>query len=158
MKILIIGAGNPASTFIKRQINSLQTRGIAVSLLPLFPDHQFVNKKLLKMGFIFHLPPKMKIAIRQADIIHYQWPGHWITFGNLAKKYNKPSVLSLRGSQINIITYVPGQEKYRKQLTIALTTCDAYHCVSQAILEEAKLLGLEDEKHAFVIRPAVDPE
>jgi len=117
-----------------------------------------VNKKLLKMGFIFHLPPKMKIAIRQADIIHYQWPGHWITFGNLAKKYNKPSVLSLRGSQINIITYVPGQEKYRKQLTKALTTCDAYHCVSQAILEEAKLLGLEDEKHAFIIRPAVDPE
>ncbi len=158
MHILMVGAGNPNSTFIKRQIQSLQVKGIEVSLMPSFSRNQYLNKKLLNMGFTFHISQNIKSAIRQADIIHFQWPGHWMTFGPLAKKYNKPSVLSLRGQQINILPYVPGYEKYRMQLQKSLTECNAYHCVSKAMVEEARLLGLIDENRAFIIRPAVDPE
>ena len=153
----MIGVGNPPSTFIKRQIQGLKRIGITVSLLPSFMSHTYLNRKLLKFGFSFHLLHNMKNAAKQADIIHYQWPGHWKTYRILAKKYNKPSVLSLRGRQINILPYVPGEERYRKQLAKALSDCDAYHCVSRAILEEAKTLGLEDDARAYIIRPAVDP-
>ena len=156
MKILIIGAGNPPSPFIDRQIQSLQEKDIKVSLLPSFTKHKYLNKILLKLGLTFHLPERIKSAVRQADILHYQWPGHWMAFGNLAKKYHKPSVLSLRGRQINILPYVPGQENYRRKLPTVLSECDAYHCVSQAILDEAKTLGFKENKPVKIIRPAVN--
>ena len=158
MHVLMIGAGNPKATFIRRHIESLENIGVTISFLPDFDNHQFLSVKLLKFGFTFHLPNIIKRAVSSADILHYQWPGHWLTYGNFANKFNKPSVLSLRGRQVNILPYLPGHEKYQRQLHKTLTECNAYHCVSQAMLEEAKLLGLEDEKRAFVIRPAVDPE
>jgi colanic acid/amylovoran biosynthesis glycosyltransferase len=156
MNILMIGCGNPPSTFISRQIQGLNQIGIEVNLLPDLGQHQYLSAQLLNAGFTFQLSREIKDSVRQADLLHFQWPGHWLAFYQLARRFGKPSVVSLRGRQINILPYIPGNENYAKKLQHLLPKCDAYHCVSQAILEEAKLFGLQEER-AYVIRPAVDP-
>lgn len=109
------------------------------------------------MGYTFHLPSQTRQALHQADVYHYQWPGHWLAFHRLAKLFHKPAVLSLRGRQVNILPYLPGQEGYWRRLRLLMPKCDAYHCISQAILEQGKTFGLREEV-ARVIHPAVDPE
>jgi len=152
----MIGQGDPPSPFIARQIQALQHLSVEVIILPRIAKHRFLSALLLNLGITFHLPAEIKSAVKNADLIHYQWPSHWILLNQLASQYHKPSILSLRGRQINILPYIRGQEKYTRKLRKLLPQCDAYHCVSQAILNEAKNFGLKEGK-AFIIRPAVDP-
>jgi colanic acid/amylovoran biosynthesis glycosyltransferase len=157
LRILMIGAGNPPSTFIQRQIQSLKQHGVEVSVLPEFKSHRFLNLKLCQAGFTIHLTQSMRIAIAAADLLHYQWPGHLIAYGCLARRYKKPVVLSLRGRQINIVPYMPGESRYVRQLKTWLPRCHGYHGVSEAILDEAEPFGLVRSR-AKVVRPAIDPE
>lgn len=151
----MIGAGNPPSTFIQRQIDILGRRQVKVVLFPEFSKHKYLNCLLCKKGITAHLSHDMTEAVKNADIIHFQWPTHLITFGSIARKFRKPVVLSLRGRQINILPYMPYQEKYVHDLKRVLPLCDAYHCVSEDIMEEAANFGLRKE-HAWINRPAVD--
>ncbi|MFC1878381.1 glycosyltransferase family 4 protein [Chloroflexota bacterium] len=153
----MIGAGNPPPTFIARQINSLQALGVEIKHFPKFIKHTYTFTRLCQLGFSFHLPRQTKNLIRQADILHFQWPGHLINFGSLAKRYKKKIVLSLRGRQINILPYLPGQEKYVKNIKRILPQCDAYHCVSAEILTRARNFGVVSER-AQVIYTAVDTD
>lgn len=156
MRILMIGAGCPPSTFIQRQMRVLEQQGIEISTLPEFTAHRFLNLKLCKAGFTFHLPQPMRNAISQADLLHYQWPGHLIAYGCLARRFKKPMVLSLRGRQINIVPFMPGQNGYVRQLRKWLPACHGYHGVSDAILNDGEPFGLVRQR-AKVIRPAIDP-
>ncbi len=156
MKVLMIGAGNPPPTFIQRQIHGLSERRVEV-VHPVFPTkHRYLAARMCRYGFPFLLPRSTLSLARSADIIHFQWPGHWLTYHALAQQFKKPSVLSLRGRQINITPHLPAQAKYARDLKRWLPKCNAYHCVSHDILRNAEALGL-DPSRAWVIRPAVDP-
>jgi colanic acid/amylovoran biosynthesis glycosyltransferase len=50
---------------------------------------------------------------------------------------------------------VPGSESYVRRIKKMLPTCDVYHCVSDSIMQEAQLYGL-NPKRAWIIKPAVD--
>lgn len=155
--VLMIGAGDPPSTFIQRQMRTLEQLGIEVSALPEFTARRFLNLSLLEAGYTFHLPRSMRNAITRADLLHYQWPGHLIACGCLARRFKKPIVLSLRGRQINIVPFMPGQDGYVRQLKKWLPRCHGYHGVSEAILNDAEPFGLV-RRRAKVIRPAIDPD
>lgn len=157
MHVLMIGVGFPPPTFIQRQIAALERLGIRVSVLPEMGSRRYLRAWLLRRGWMFPLSSEVRQQIRAADLIHYQWPGHLLTYGVIARKTGKPAVLSLRGRQINILPHLPGMESYAAALKRVLPTCAAYHCVSRAILQEAVAFGLEPER-AWVIRPAVDVE
>lgn len=151
----MVGAGSQPPTFIQRQIKTLAENQARVSLLPDSFSHKYLRTRLARQGFTFQLPGEMKELARQADLIHFQWPGHYLAYQALAKKFHKPAVLSLRGRQISILPHLQGNERYRRQLQGALADCAAYHCVSEAIKGEAVDFGADPER-AWVIRPAVD--
>ena len=157
IRVLMIGAGNPPATFIQRQMRVLESQGVEVSVLPEFTSHRFLSVKLLGAGLSFHLPRPMRQAVSSADVLHFQWPGHLVAYGHLARCFHKPTVLSLRGRQINIVPYMPGQSGYVRQLRKWLPRCHGYHGVSEAILKEAEPFGLVRER-AKVVRPAIDPD
>lgn len=157
MKVMMIGAGNPAPTFIQRQVEALHHLNIEVTFLPDFASHAYLNTFLCKHGITVFLDRKTAALIRQADILHYQWPGHWLAFHTLAQKFHKKSVLSLRGRQINILPYLPGKENYVRELHRWLPRCDAFHCVSRDILSQAVGFGAAAER-ARVIYTAVDTQ
>lgn len=156
MKVLMIGAGAKPSSFIERQIRFLKDEGVGVSVFPEHTSHQFLRTNLCKVGFTFHLPGAARASIAEADLFHYQWPGHLIAYGCFATRFKKPMVISLRGRQINIVPFMPGQNAYVRKLQEWLPRCHSYHCVSEAILKEAEPFGLVPSR-AKVIRPAIDP-
>jgi glycosyltransferase involved in cell wall biosynthesis len=92
----------------------------------------------------------------QADIIYFPWNSAAIGYQGLYA-LGIPVVVSCRGSQVNIKPHKPGNESYVEGLRATLEGAAAVHCVSHAILEEARPSGLDDAK-ARVIRPAVDPK
>jgi glycosyltransferase involved in cell wall biosynthesis len=153
----MIGAGDPPPTFIRRQIAALERLDIQISVLPEAGSRRYLRSWLLRRGLMLPLSSEARSRIRAADMIHYQWPGHLLTYGVIARKTHKPAVLSLRGRQINIQPHMPGMESYAAALKRALPTCSAYHCVSEDIMREAIAYGL-DPQRAWVIRPAVDTE
>jgi colanic acid/amylovoran biosynthesis glycosyltransferase len=155
MNVLMIGAGLRPPTFISRQIRALREVGVEVSLLPEFPRRRFLNAQLSRSGFVFHLTDEMTRLIRRADIVHYQWLGHFLSYHSIAKRFRKPCVVSLRGRQINILPHLPRHRRYAAELKARLPHCDAYHCVSERMLRESSKFGLRPDR-AWVIRPAVD--
>jgi glycosyltransferase involved in cell wall biosynthesis len=68
-----------------------------------------------------------------------------------------PSVISCRGTQINVSPHNPHRVTLRRGLGPTFDRAAAVHCVSEAIREEAVQYGLDRTK-AVVIRPAVDPD
>lgn len=156
MQILMVGAGDPPPTFIQRQIRNLRNSGVKVTLLQ-SAKKSVLQRMLYRAGMPISFPKKVKDMFMAADIIHYQWPSHLIKYISLAKKFKKPVVISLRGRQITVLPHVPGNERYVEQLKKTLPLCDAYHCVSEDIMNEATKYGL-DPRRARVIHTAVDTE
>jgi colanic acid/amylovoran biosynthesis glycosyltransferase len=155
VNVLMVGAGDPPSTFIGRQIEGLRELGVEVAVLPEQRPTR-LQAALYRRGIPRSVPKGWRVLLRRADVIHYQWPGHWLRYHGLAEDYGKPSVLSFRGRQISILPLLPANEKYVRSLRQMLPLCNAYHCVSEAIRQEAVQLGAVVER-AVVIRPAVDP-
>jgi colanic acid/amylovoran biosynthesis glycosyltransferase len=112
---------------------------------------------LCRRGLTFHVPRAWKDAVASADVIHYQWLGHYISYWSLAKACHRPCVVSIRGTQANVWPLLPDQQGSIRALRRFLPLCEAYHCVSEAIREEAVRLGAIRER-TVVIRPAVDPD
>ncbi|MBN2117173.1 MAG: glycosyltransferase family 4 protein [Anaerolineales bacterium] len=156
MRVLMIGAGSPPPTFIQRQVDGLRDIGVEIDFLPPIRRYLGIRQRLLQHGFVFQLPRDVSVRVEQADLLHFQWPGHWLIYRNLARKYHKKSVLSLRGRQINVQPYLPGYEEYARDLTLHLPECDAYHCVSYEMLRQAEAFGMPPAR-ARVIYTAVDP-
>ena len=152
----MVGAGRNVPTFIARQISILEKSGAEVKKFSeLSSGHRWLRSKLCSFGISLHLPEEVKQQIRWADVVHFQWPGHYLVYGPVVRKFKKPVVLSLRGRQINIVPHLPNNSRYVKSLRAALPLCDGYHCVSRHILQEAEKFGLVASR-ARVITPAVD--
>jgi colanic acid/amylovoran biosynthesis glycosyltransferase len=159
MHVLMIGAGSNPPTFIERLLDVLKQNEVNVSLFPQdFPKFRlngYLNAMLCRNGFVFHLPRSVSQAIEKVDLIHYQWPGHFLKYHTLAKKFGKPCVLSLRGRQITIVPHLPGQNGYVTKLKNFLPLCNVFHCVSENVLKEAQKYGVKPH-NAWIITPAVD--
>lgn len=155
MNVLMVGAGNPPSTFIQRQIRGLEERGIRVTLLPDLTGRTYLKNTLSRLGLTVHFDTEFRAFFRTADVVHFQWPGHLINYYSLARQAQNAVVLSLRGRQINILPRVPGQEQYVHRLRRFLPRCDAYHCVSADILTDGVELGADPDR-AWIVRTAVD--
>lgn len=91
------------------------------------------------------------------DIVHFEWNLAAVANLPLFDLAGCPVVVSCRGAQLQVATYNPRREGETAQLPVTFEKAAAAHCVSQAILEEARTHGLDPRK-AVIIRPAVDPE
>lgn len=89
------------------------------------------------------------------DVIYFPWNATAISYYPLMDK--SPSVISCRGTQVNITPHHPQRTDLREGLAATFRKATAVHCVSEAIRDEALKYGLDKAK-SVVIRPAVDPE
>jgi glycosyltransferase involved in cell wall biosynthesis len=155
MKVLVVGAGEPPPTFIARLIATLRERGVTVGVLEEPVRWRRQVRSLARRGLVALLPRAIREAARSADVIHYQWPGHYEVWGSLARHYRKPALLSLRGRQVTIRPHLPDGASIVAMLRHAFEGVAGVHGVSQDILDQAAQLGLR-ARRSWVIRPAVD--
>jgi glycosyltransferase involved in cell wall biosynthesis len=93
-------------------------------------------------------------AGRTWDVIYFPWNATAVS--HLPLMARAPSVISCRGTQINVAPHNPERTELRLGLPESFANAAAVHCVSEAICREATLYGLDPAK-SVVIRPAVDP-
>jgi glycosyltransferase involved in cell wall biosynthesis len=93
-------------------------------------------------------------AGRTWDVIYFPWNATAVS--HLPLMARAPSVISCRGTQINVAPHNPERTELRLGLPESFAKAAAVHCVSEAICREATLYGLDPAK-SVVIRPAVDP-
>lgn len=160
-RVVMIGCGGGSRsgvpTFIARQMKALRALGVAVHDLEESGGLSRWRKMLVARLGVYGLPWSYWRLAMRADLLHFQWPSHLLRYGDLARRCRKPYVVSLRGRQINVVPYMPGQETYAAEIRRALPHCHGYHCVSRALLENAQEFGLVPER-AEVITPAVDTD
>ncbi len=99
----------------------------------------------------------LPLATMRPDVVHFEWNSAAIDFQPLYEVWKVPVVISCRGSQINVRPHLPDQEQFVQGLRRTFNSASAVHCVSEAILHEARRYGLDHAK-AWVIRPAVDDD
>jgi glycosyltransferase involved in cell wall biosynthesis len=155
MRILMIGAGDAPPTFIARMMHTLAANGIEVATLPAIPRFRRVAEALSARGISWLLPRAQVEAVLAADVVHFQWPGHHALYASLLARVPRPTLLSLRGRQANILPVLPGHERHARNLRRSVSSVTAVHAVSQQILEDVRELGARPQR-AFVIRPAVN--
>ncbi len=97
----------------------------------------------------------LPFAGRSWDVIYFPWNATAISYLPLMDK--GPSVISCRGTQVNVSPHNPQRAGLREGLGVTFRKAAAVHCVSEAIRDEALKYGL-DEAKSVVIRPAIDPE
>jgi len=97
----------------------------------------------------------LPFAGRSWDVIYFPWNATAITYLPLMDK--GPSVVSCRGTQVNVSPHNPQRAELREGLGVTFRKAAAVHCVSEAIRDEALKYGLDKSK-SVVIRPAIDPE
>ena len=90
------------------------------------------------------------------DVIYFPWNTAAINYLPLFD-LDIPTVISCRGSQVNVAPHNPKRTKMVTGLQETFKRATAVHCVSEDIKQEAQKYGLEPEK-AWVIPPAVDPD
>lgn len=97
----------------------------------------------------------LPFAGRSWDVIYFPWNATAISYMHLMDY--APTVISCRGTQINVAPHNPERATLREGLPLTFAKAAAVHCVSEAIGREAVQYGLDLAK-AVVIRPAVDPD
>lgn len=105
--------------------------------------------------FLTQLHRWLPFAGRHWDVCYIPWNSMAIDYLPLMDL--RPSVISCRGSQINVAPLNPLRASLRDGLSISFNKAAAVHCVSEAIRDEAARYGLDRTK-SVVIHPAVDPE
>jgi colanic acid/amylovoran biosynthesis glycosyltransferase len=91
------------------------------------------------------------------DVLHFQWNSTAIECACLFDFFQCPTLVSCRGSQINVAPLNPQRSTIRDSLRESFARATAVHCVSEAIKQQATEYGLDSSK-ARIIRPAVDPD
>ncbi len=97
----------------------------------------------------------LPFAGRDWDVLYFPWNATAITY--LPLMDDRPTVISCRGTQVNVSPHNPRRTALRDGLSVTFARAAAVHCVSEAIRDEATRYGLDPAK-ATVIRPAVDPD
>jgi glycosyltransferase involved in cell wall biosynthesis len=155
MRVLQVGSGVSPPTFIRRQIQEVTRAGIEVDNFDTLAKVSGWRRRLISRGLFWAAPNRLRTVFRECDVAHFQWPGHYFTWGSMARHSRRPTVLSLRGRQANILPFLPGNELYRARLGNCLREVFRVHCVSDQMAEIAVSLGA-DSSRIRVIRPAVD--
>ncbi len=93
-------------------------------------------------------------AGREWDVLYFPWNATAIAY--LPLMDHGPTVISCRGTQVNVSPHNPRRQALREGLSVTFGKAAAVHCVSEAIREEAATYGLDRTK-ATIIRPAIDP-
>lgn len=97
----------------------------------------------------------LPFAGREWDVLYIPWNSTAVDYLPLMEL--RPSVISCRGSHINVAPLNPRRTGLRDGLPLTFDKASAVHCVSEAIREEAIQYGLDRAK-SIVIRPAIDPD
>jgi glycosyltransferase involved in cell wall biosynthesis len=92
---------------------------------------------------------------RTWDLIYFPWNSGAIMYEKLLDQ-GVPTIISCRGSQINIAPHNPERKQFTEGLSRTLSKATSVHCVSHDILGEVVRLGISPAK-CEVIHPAVDP-
>jgi colanic acid/amylovoran biosynthesis glycosyltransferase len=119
-------------------------------LSEILKEESNLREKLIKL--YQHLP----FMKGHWDLIYFPWNGSAVDYLGLFE-LGIPTIISCRGSQINIKPLATNAGRYVDGLAESFEKATAIHCVSQDILNQAKGYGLDPRK-AVVIRPAVDPD
>lgn len=98
----------------------------------------------------------LPFAGKRWDAIYFPWNSAAIAYLPLFD-LGCPVIISCRGAQLSIAPHNPERENIRTGLRETLSRAQRVHCVSEAIQQEARLLGM-DMNRCHIIRPAVDPE
>lgn len=96
----------------------------------------------------------LPFAGRRWDVVYFPWNSAAIEHLPMFE-WGMPTVISCRGSQVNVAPHNPQRAALRDGLRETFAKASAVHCVSQSILSEALQYGLDPRK-ARVIHPAVD--
>ncbi|MCB1031705.1 MAG: glycosyltransferase family 4 protein [Acidimicrobiales bacterium] len=102
-----------------------------------------------------HLHRDSSVAVRP-DVIYVPWINTLTDQPSLIAG-DTPVVTSCRGRQISITPWSPLHRVHRDALPLVFSQVTLVHCVSEAIRDEARALGMDLAK-ARVITPAVDPD
>lgn len=97
----------------------------------------------------------LPMAELRPDVVHFEWNSAAIRFQPLAAVWGCPTVMSCHGSEVNVRAQAPGQEAFAHDLRAALGAADAVHCVSAAVAENARRLGMDPAKE-WLIPSGVD--
>lgn len=108
-----------------------------------------------KSHFLTKLHRWLPFVGRDWDVCYIPWNSMAVDYLPLMDFW--PSVVSCRGSQINIAPLNPQRAGLRNGMAEAFEKASVVHCVSEAIRDEAVKYGLDADK-SIIIRPAVDPE
>lgn len=106
-------------------------------------------------GSSIALRTQLPLLCVEADVIHFEWNLTAVQYLPLFPLWQRPIVISCRGSQINVPLASSNSHEIEPGLRASFQMATAVHCVSDAIAKEAEKYGLNREK-TWVIRPAVD--
>lgn len=105
---------------------------------------------------------KLVALYRYLPFLHGEWDVIYFSWNSAAVDYlglfelGMPVVISCRGSQINIRPHLNGQMRFVSLLKQTFVKAAIVHCVSENILRNAEVLGLDPYK-AVIIHPAINP-
>lgn len=124
---------------------------------PAQTHHIYSEARALGGGpqFIERLHRWLPFAGGKWDVLYIPWNATAVDYLPLLDF--GPSVISCRGSHINVAPLNPRRTALRDSLPLTFSKASAVHCVSEAIREEAARYGLDRAK-SVIIRPAIDPE
>lgn len=107
-------------------------------------------------GFVARLRSFLPLALMDPDVVHVEWNTAAIHYLPMADVWSCPTVVSCRGSDVNMRPHQPNGEEYVRCLRMSFDRATAIHCVSDAVAARAAELGM-DPSRAWLVRPAVDP-
>lgn len=136
MKILMVGIQWPPETFIKRLILGLSAAGNKITVVSRQKPEgvEWVHPQFLNF-----------VNVKNWDVLYFPWNSAAIENMKLLES-GVTSVLSCRGSQINVAPHNPRRAAIVEGLKNSFKKVSAVHCVSKNIKEEAVKLGLDDSK------------
>jgi len=186
LRLLAVGIGRPAETFLVRMLTGLKARGVEVTVvaprnpgiegvrwLPLLssaaPPAARVRQLLAwvpRFPAVFRSRWREGVswrrALREAPFFADRWDVVYFPWTThvaqlpVAAEGPMPIVVSCRGSQVTVAPHNPERRSVVGGLRTAFDVAAAIHCVSEAIADEATRFGADRER-ITVIRPAVDP-
>jgi colanic acid/amylovoran biosynthesis glycosyltransferase len=97
-----------------------------------------------------------QLARLRPDVVHAEWESAAAFNLPLIDVWRCPFVVSCHGAGVNVFPTALPDSPSVTRLSEVFRRASAVHCVSEAVIAEAQLHGL-DPAIASVIRPAVDP-
>jgi colanic acid/amylovoran biosynthesis glycosyltransferase len=107
------------------------------------------------IAMVARLRVYLPLAHLRPDVVHFSWNSAAISYLPLARLWSCPTVVSCRGSEVNVKPNLARGREFARRLRASFRNVSAVHCVSNAIAAEAAKHGMRPSS-AWVIRPAVD--